>query len=476
MNRLLALGALLRLCWLGARSLWFDEASTLILARLPLRLLPGVVLRNEMNTPLYAAAMHAWLFLFADPRIGLRLFSALCGIGALLAFRALAERVLPPRARLLAVFFACCSSYWLHAAQDGRVYALLVLIAVLTACVVHDLSARPTPALWARYAVLCAAGLYAHYFFAFTLVVHAAWLFFRPRRSLRDWALAHAGTALLFLPWAVRIPAQLRLHAHDLAVGDPLTVRRASDLLGNMFFDPTFLGLALPSWLTPAIGAAFAALLAVSVYQRRLRSFTLVHFAAPLFLIALAELFVGRPITQARYFYAVSPFAFLLGGAALEGTGWPRRAVRLTFAAVAAAGVAAYIASGLYVDPHLERLADLLRGTDARSPIVYTETYYYLPMRYYYMPERPHFLVAAADEGMDYKGMPPYDGVVSQARLSALGPVVVMDEKRLLGGPVRFLSDGAQAAELVAAHPGAFARPAAAAAVSRRRSAASRRP
>src|SRR5580704_8547813 len=93
----LAFGALLRVLFLGARSLWFDEASTLILAGLPLAHLPALLVRNEMNPPLYYALMHVWLKLFSDPRIGLRFFSALCAIGALIAFRPLAERLIPPR-------------------------------------------------------------------------------------------------------------------------------------------------------------------------------------------------------------------------------------------------------------------------------------------------------------------------------------------------------------------------------------------
>ena len=54
---------------------------------------------------------------------------------------------------------------------------------------------------------------------------------------------------------------------------------------------------------------------------------------------------------------------------------------------------------------------------------------------------------------MDYSALPPYDGVVDDARLRRLGPCVVMDEKRLLGGPKFWLGSGAQVAGLLAKAP-----------------------
>ena len=115
-------GTVLRLLFLGAKSLWFDEASTLLIAGQPLAELSRILTSNEVNPPLYYALMHFWLKAFVDPRLGLRLFSALCGVASLFAFRALAGRLLPERARLPALWLAAASSFWIHVAQDGRSY------------------------------------------------------------------------------------------------------------------------------------------------------------------------------------------------------------------------------------------------------------------------------------------------------------------------------------------------------------------
>lgn len=173
MTVVLAAGALLRALFLGSKSLWFDEAGGLIVARQPAAAIPAFLNRVEVSPPLYTLTMHFWLKLFPDPKLGLRLFSLLCGIAALAVYRGLVRRLLPERARLLATVFGALSSYWIHLSQDGRPYALLVLISLSTARLALELTERPSARAWAAYAALAAAGLYEHYYFAFLLAAHA---------------------------------------------------------------------------------------------------------------------------------------------------------------------------------------------------------------------------------------------------------------------------------------------------------------
>ncbi len=459
---LLIFGAALRFAYLGSRSLWFDEALSLIGGTRPLALTRDFLLRCEVSPPLFSALMHAWLPFFADPRLGLRVFSALCGVAALFAFRGLSERLLPPRARLLALFLAAASSYWLHLAQDGRVYGLLSLIIVCEARVALELTERPTRRLWAAYAALGALGLYAHYYFGLILAAHASWLLRHFRSSPRErkaLILAHAAVAAAFLPWLPSFLIQFGMHRGDLAVGDPLTPRHLCGLIGTLFFDVTYLGLLLPAWFTPALGAGLLAGCAAGAArlarrggdadEQRALGFLLWHVVAFISLVGAAELLCGRPVTQARYFASIAPLLYLLLALVLSRPGRPAAVARLAVEALVLAGAVGYFVSGKIVDPRLDRLAASLQGSDRRLPLVYLETYYYLPMRYYYLPERPHFLVAEAAEGIDYRSLPPYDGVLGRERLSRLGPCVVLDEKRVLGGPARSIGTGAQVAALL---------------------------
>ena len=447
-------GAVLRLLLLDAKSLWFDEASTLLLAGRPLAELAGLLVGNEVNPPLYYAAMHFWLKAFDDPRMGLRLFSALCAIASLFAFRALAGRLLPERARLPALWLAAFSSFWIHVAQDGRAYSLLLLVSLLSTLAALELSGeRPRARLWAAYAALAAIGLYTHYYFAILLAGHAAWLARRAQDRLA-FVLAHAAAGLAFLPWLPRLAAQARVHVGDAVVGEALTFPRVLDLLGTAFFDVTFLGLALPAWTGVAVGAGFAALALSAAFdalsspigseERRAFGFCLTHLAAGLALVAAVEVWSGRPVTQARYFIPLSPAVLLLAALGARRT-W----TRLAAAVVVAAGCAGYFASAVLVDPRLDVLAAVIRrSSDASVPVVHLGKYYYLPLRVYYLPERRHLLVASEADGMDYRGMPPYPGVIEDADLPSLGPCVVVDQGRTLSLERVTMATGARLAEL----------------------------
>ncbi|MCM2303468.1 MAG: glycosyltransferase family 39 protein [Elusimicrobia bacterium] len=446
-------GAVLRLLLLGAKSLWFDEASTLLLAGRPLAELVPLLVSNEVNPPLYYGLMRFWLEAFADPRLGLRLFSALCGIGSLFAFRALAERLLPERARLPALWLAALSSFWIHVAQDGRAYSLLLLLSLLSMRVALALAGeKPRARLWAAYAALAALGLYTHYYFAILLAGHAVWL--ARRSDVRGFLLAHAAAALAFAPWLPRLAAQLRAHVGDAVVGEALSAPRVLDLLGTAFFDVTFLGLALPAWTGVAVGAGFAALALSAAAdaratpdgspERRAFGFCLTYLAAGLALVAAAELWSGRPVTQARYFVPLSPVVLLLAALGAR-RGWTRAAAGV----VVAAGCAGYFFSAVMVDPRLDALSARIRAaSDAGVPVVHLGKYYYLPLRVYYLPERRHLLVASEADGMDYRGMPPYPGVIEDKDLPGLGPIVVVDQGRTLSLERVSLATGAQLAAL----------------------------
>lgn len=446
-------GAVLRVLLLGAKSLWFDEASTLLLAGRPLAELVPLLVSNEVNPPLYYALMHFWLGPFADPREGLRLFSALCGIGSLFALRSLAGRLLPERARLPALLLAAASSFWIHVAQDGRAYSLLLLISLLSTRAAFELAAeKPRARLWAGYAALAALGLYTHYYYAILLAGHAIWL--ARRSDPRGFLLSHAAAALAFAPWLPSLAAQTRAHVGDAVVGEALTAPRVLDLLGTTFFDVTFLGLALPAWSGIAVGAGFAALAASAARdalsseegspERRAFGFCLVHVAAALALVAAVELWSGRPVTQARYFTPLSPLLVLLAALGARRS-WTQAAAGV----VVAAGCAGYFASAVLVDPRLDALAAVIRrSSDASVPVVHLGKYYYLPLRVYYLPERRHLLVASEADGMDYRGMPPYPGVIDDKELPGLGPCVVVDQGRTLSLERVTFATGAQLAEL----------------------------
>src|SRR3954470_2649962 len=76
-----ALALLLRLLYLGHKSLWLDEAATYTLCRLPFRDFAHAWWTHEANMTVYYGIMRLWVHL-GSSEFMLRLPSALCGAAA----------------------------------------------------------------------------------------------------------------------------------------------------------------------------------------------------------------------------------------------------------------------------------------------------------------------------------------------------------------------------------------------------------
>ncbi len=450
---LTALGLVLRLFMLGSRSLWFDEAATLYLSRSPLAQIIPAVTALEENPPLHYLLMHVWTFFFSDPVLGLRLFSALCGTAALLVFILFCEKT-APKESLFAGYLGACSSFWIHFSQDGRIYALLLLLALAGGALLFSLKERwrTIPAL--AYAVLAAAGLYTHNFFILLLLAHLVYLalFYRGRYSeARPWLILYGAVLILYSPWLLHLRAQVRLLSTASVLRQPLNLRQLGSVTGTMLFDTSFLSFAHEPW-TLAIGFIGLALASAGLFSMRnrlkaddLTVFCLVQWAVPLLGLRLAEFLVHRALTQARYLIFISPFLYLWLALTVSRLGRAAAVLRAVLAAVMAVGLIGYFAGGRYVDPRLKGLSEWIRqDPDKRDPIIYLDPFYYLPMRHYYLPERAHYLVGPRADIANWDAMPGYKPYLTEKVLLQLKRCVVVDPRHLLSDQRAGVASGRQ--------------------------------
>ncbi len=447
---LLALGCALRLLFLNSRSLWFDETTTLYLSQLPWREIAGRVGALEENPPLHYLIMHFWEKLFADPVIAMRLFSALCGVASLPLFYRLCRKLMPKQASF-ALFLAAVSSFWIHFAQDGRIYGLLLLLGLAAHVLFLALEERSTPQRALAYAAICVAGLYTHNFFALLLLGHAAWLALQWRMRPSWWVL-YGAVLLAYLPWLRVVLAQIDLLSRASILQEPLTIRNLCYVLGTMAFDTSFLSLMHVEW-TQILGLILLLSLANACWLLRGKlgeagRFCAVQIVVPLIGLRAIEIFSGHPATQARYLIFVSPFLYILLAWTLEqplkGVG---KYARIACAVVFASGTIGYFAGGLYVDPHLRDLAEAIRRTTgADDVVVYLDPYWYLPMRYYYLPERTNRLAGPDAKIANWEGLPGYPSYISREELVALKRCVVVDPRHLMMTGRVGLATGAQVA------------------------------
>ncbi len=444
MAALLAAGLLLRFWRLGARSLWFDEAKSLVVASAPLSGIAARARSLEGVPPLYFCLLHGWMSVFGASIWSLRLFSALAGAASLAVFARLCRRVVPERAAF-AFFLGAFSSYWIFMAQEVRVYSLYLLASLLLTDALAGLIEKWSARGAAAYVLAGAFGLYLHPYFFFALAISALdgaghWKRSGTRR-LAVWAALHAAVFLAYLPWLPSLLSQMSRPDNAL-LRAPMTLSAYGGVLAGFFFDVPFLDLLVkaPRPLLAALAvltlSSAAFVLARSPGDRWGRFLAFPIAAAPV-AVALGEIAAHRALAQGRYFAFLSPYVYLFaawGAGRLKGGGL-RRAMRDGLAAVVLAGAGASAWAAGRLDPKLDRLAGYLRGAaDRRAVIVHAESYFYPSLRYYYLPERPQILLCPDPGQAAWGALPGYPAFLGRKTISRLGSCVVIDPLRRISG------------------------------------------
>jgi 4-amino-4-deoxy-L-arabinose transferase-like glycosyltransferase len=210
---LLALAAGVRLWGIARESLWLDEATSLLLARMDLRSLIAWT-ANDIHPPLYYLLLHFWVPL-GQSELVLRGFSALAGVLTVGVLYGLGKTLVDRELGLWAAFVLALSPLHVWYSQEARMYALLTLLYTTSLWLALRLWQRPSGRRWAAYVLVTAATLYTHYYAVFAILIENLFLFYlyfrrgRPSGLLRAWLLAQATVALLFVPWMPRFLANL---------------------------------------------------------------------------------------------------------------------------------------------------------------------------------------------------------------------------------------------------------------------------
>ncbi|MBI3979284.1 MAG: glycosyltransferase family 39 protein [Chloroflexi bacterium] len=322
-----AVGFASRAYALDRQSLWYDEAVSLLYARLaPAELLELAAADN--HPPLSYLLLAGWLPAAGETDFAARFLSVLAGIPAIpLVFR-LGRQVLPACFRHwapVAAWLLAASPWHVWYSQEARMYSLATTLALATGVLFLAAWEGRTLHRWGRYSVAGAALLYTHYYGGLVLLGQTAFAVGRwlaggsplLRRCLAGWLAGQTAIAVIFLPWVGALVARAaedatawpgsidwRLFmgqiATALAVGRTLP---AEDALA-----PTLAALALV-----AVGAV--ALLAWSGDSRSRSAFLLAGVVVPP--IALFGLVSGRPKFDPRYLLAVLPLVDLLAATGL---------------------------------------------------------------------------------------------------------------------------------------------------------------
>jgi 4-amino-4-deoxy-L-arabinose transferase-like glycosyltransferase len=260
--------------WLNLQrwSLWWDEGFTVWASGLPLgRIIPFA--RSDNQAPLYYLLQHYWDVLFGNSEFALRSLSAVFGTLALVLFYFLAKKILKDR-------IAVALAFWLFAfslrqiwyAREARVYEIASFFALLSLYgLVQFLEKR---SVWPFVTVVLASALtlYLHnMMFFYLLALDIVWLLYPSEkpwiRRIPELLLANFCMALLYLPWAVTLLAQVGAVAGNLYwVPKPSFQTLLGTLASTAGFDMDLLGLVAKKLPSPlGLGFVYSAQLGLLV-------------------------------------------------------------------------------------------------------------------------------------------------------------------------------------------------------------------
>ncbi len=207
---ILWLGFTWRMVGLTAQSLWRDEVDVVFLATRPLEQVLAMFVSPAQNGVLYLLLMRPWFRLVGTSEFALRYTSVLFGTVALALMWQVARKLLPGWRRkdlgnmpLWAVVFLAFHPYQVWYSQEGKMYALVVALALLAGWSWLNAMHRGGAVRWLGYLLATTTSIYTHLLTALMIPLHGLWFLLAwplNRLRWRGYLLALLGFVLPYLP------------------------------------------------------------------------------------------------------------------------------------------------------------------------------------------------------------------------------------------------------------------------------------
>jgi mannosyltransferase len=184
-------------------ALWLDETISVNIAKLPVSQIPRA-LAHDGAPPLYYVLLHYWMDLFGRSDVAVRALSGLTSVVSLPVFWIAGRRVGGRTVAWVTFFLALSSPFAINYATTTRMYSLMILLSLLGFLALSSTYEAPTRGRQVALGAVTAGLLYTHYWGVYLVLVAAAWLIWRIRRTGQGRPALRAmivGT-VLWLPWA----------------------------------------------------------------------------------------------------------------------------------------------------------------------------------------------------------------------------------------------------------------------------------
>lgn len=199
-------GAVIRFTGLRRQSLWFDEIDVVVRAQRPLQDIIDTFTATGENGPVYNLFLWFWIRIAGISEIAVRFPSAVAGALAIPLIYLLGRRVAGKTTGLVAALLLAINPYHVWYSQEAKMYAFVVVLAILSSLALVEALNRNTLRHWIIYVVVTSIMFYTHVttvlvFVAqviFVLATLASW-----RDRLKPWLVAVAALTLPYIPIAI---------------------------------------------------------------------------------------------------------------------------------------------------------------------------------------------------------------------------------------------------------------------------------
>lgn len=194
---ILILGLILRLISLN-QSLWLDEATTALVAKMSLPDMFSKFLPADFHPPLYYLIMKFWTGIFGFSEVSLRIPSVIFGVGTIYLTYLIAKKIFNNRIGLFSATLMATSGLSIYYSQEARMYSL----AAFLVCALIYLFLQKRWILFSIALVFLAMTDYVS-----LLIIPVFWLV-----NLKDWrklTISHVPMFAMFLIWLPVFQKQL---------------------------------------------------------------------------------------------------------------------------------------------------------------------------------------------------------------------------------------------------------------------------
>jgi uncharacterized membrane protein len=312
---ILILAAGLRLPWLEAQSLVFDESWSLAVSSADWNTLFRAVLSSGVHPPLFYVIHKSTLALWGGSEFGQRFATAMFSILSVALIYRAGRLMLNKKTALFAALLLALNPLHIWFAQEARMYSLLGALTLVSMAAFRRAIETNRLRYWVALGMANSISFILHYFSFFipaTQFVFLILTFSHNYRRLRAWATVQAIASIPLLPWLI------------------FTALREGQTFGIGFLvKPTLFDLLVTFWnLTTGSSSLFWPIvvigLAVSLLAlvMALRPFPphQIRFKQSQFLIILWVLLpplVTWLVSQRRSFYADRYLTFIIPGITL---------------------------------------------------------------------------------------------------------------------------------------------------------------